>query len=408
MSQTPLTEIELKIIDPVLYNCRFKEILCEPPFAILKGVYQDDQGRFFDSDKRLLQIEGSKVSGTWEYHIDKPHPYWLIPDKSPGGLVPAKAIFPELNYSFEIEGVHWYNCDGKSFALGLYVDEHGNLFAKKPQSRDSSEQEFVPVKIPYQSTESVPGRFVASAELRFPINTDPETPRGSCIEAPDAEEEAERPNPPVQYSLEEHWVNPNIQDVEIIVRDANVDIQNSDDDSFGYGIVAFKTHSVSSAEHQETGKTCQFRFDDPAKEIHIFVPSKPLERMKVYVTKGNTSVDCYVNEITVSSSKGNVSLNTSSSKIDITTQSGNIEAIAPADNINIASQSGSVNLELTPEQDGTMNISTMEGDVNIKLHNARASIACAVMNGGSSICSRYGEYTMRGGISVMSGNVRVN
>ena len=407
MSQTPLTEIELKIIDPVLFNCRFKEILCEPPFAILKGVYQDDQGRFFDSDKRLLQIEGSKVSGTWEYHIDKPHPYWLIPDRSPEGLVPVKAIFPELNYSFEIEGVHWYNCDGKSFALGLYVDEHGNLFTKKPQSQSSSEQEFVPVKIPYQSTEPVPGTIVASAELRFPINTDPETPREACKKAPDSEE-AKRPNPPVQYSLEEHWVNPNIQDVEIIVRDANVDIQNSDDGSFGYGIVAFKTHSVSSAEHQETGKTCQFRFDDPAKEIHVFVPNKPLERMKVYITKGNASVDCYVDEITVSSSKGNVSLNTSSSKISITTQSGNIEAVAPADNINIASQSGSVNLELTPEQDGTMNISTMEGDVNIKLHNARASIACAVMNGGSSICSGYGEYTMRGGISVMSGNVRVN
>ena len=130
--------------------------------------------------------------------------------------------------------------------------------------------------------------------------------------------------------------------------------------------------------------------------------------MKVYVTKGNTSVDCYVDKITVSSSKGNVFLNTSSSKIGITTQSGNIEVIAPADNVNIASQSGSVNLELTPEQDGTMNISTMKGDVNVKLHNARASIACAVMNGGSSICSGYGEYTMRGGISVMSGNVRVN
>ncbi|MDD6802476.1 MAG: DUF4097 family beta strand repeat-containing protein [Mollicutes bacterium] len=408
MSQTPLTEIELKIIDPVLYNCRFKEILCEPPFAVLKGVYQDDQGRFFDSDKRLLQIEGNKVSGTWEYHIDKPHPYWLIPDRSPGGFVPAKAIFPELNYSFAIEGVHWYNCDGKSFALGLYVDEYGNLFAKKPQGQDSSGQEFVPVKIPYSSTKPVPGTIVASAELRFPVSDNPKTPRESCKEAPDAEEEAERPNPPVQYSLEEHWVNPNIQDVEIIVRDANVDIQNSDDGSLGYGIVAFKTHSVSSAEHQETGKTCQFRFDDPAKEIHVFVPSKHLKRMKVYVTKGNTSVDCYVNEITVSSSKGNVSLNTSSSKISITTQSGNIEAVAPADNINIASQSGSVNLELTPEQDGTMNISTMEGDVNIKLHNARASIACAVMNGGSSICSGYGEYTMRGGISVMSGNVRVN
>lgn len=407
MSQTPLTEIELKIINSVLFNCRFKEILCEPPFAVLKGVYQDDQGRFFDSDKRLLQIEGSKVSGTWEYHIDKPYPYWLIPEKSPGGLVPVKAIFPELNYSFEIEGVHWYNCDGKSFALGLYVDEHGNLFTKKPQSRDSSEQEFVPVKIPYQSTEPVPGTIVASAELRFPTSLNPEAPRESCKEAPDPEE-AKRSNPPVQYSLEEHWVNPNIQDVEIIVRDANIDIQNSDDGSFGYGIVAFKTHSVSSAEHQETGKTCQFRFDDPAKEIHVFVPSKPLERMKVYITKGNTSVDCYVDKITVSSSKGNVSLNTSSSKIDITTQSGNIEAIAPANNINITSQSGSVNLELAPEQDGTINISTMKGDVNIKLYNARASIACAVMNGGSSICSGYGEYTMRGGISVMSGNVRVN
>lgn len=407
MSQAPLTEIELKIIDPVLYNCRFKEILCEPPFAILKGVYQDDQGRFFDSDKRLLQIEGSKVSGTWEYHIDKPHPYWLIPDRSPGGLVPAKAIFPEVNYSFVVEGVYWYNCDGKSFALGLYVDERGNLFAKKPQSQGSSEQEFVPVKIPYQSTEPVPGTIVASAELRFPINTDPETPREACKKAPDSEE-AKRPHPPVQYNLEEHWLNPNIQDVEIIVRDANVDIQNSDDGSFGYGIVSFKTSSASSAQHQEIGKTCQFRFDDPAKEIHVFVPSKPLKRMKVYVTKGNTSVDCYVNEITVSSSKGSVFLNTSSSKIGITTQSGNIEVIAPADNVNIASQSGSVNLELTPEQNGVMNISTMKGDVNIKLHNARASIACAVMNGGSSICSGYGEYTMRGGISVMSGNVRVN
>lgn len=407
MSQTPLTEIELKIIDPVLYNCRFKEILCEPPFAILKGVYQDDQGRFFDSDKRLLQIEGSKVSGTWEYHIDKPHPYWLIPEKSPGGLVPAKAIFLEFNYSFAIEGVHWYNCGGKSFALGLYVDEHGNLFVKKPQGQGSSEQEFVPVKIPYPSTKPVPGTIVASAELCFPVSDNSETPRESYKEAPDSEE-VKRPHPLVQYSLEEHWVNPNIQDVEIIVRDANVDIQNSDDGSFGYGIVAFKTHSVSSAQHQETGKTCQFRFDDPAKEIHIFVPSKPLKRMKVYVTKGNTSVDCYVDKITISSSKGNVFLNTSSSIVGITTQSGNIEAIAPADNINIASQSGSVNLELTPEQDGTMNISTMKGDVNVKLHNARASIACAVMNGGSSICSGYGEYTMRGGISVMSGNVRVD
>lgn len=407
MSQTPLTEIELKIIDPVLYNCRFKEILCEPPFAILKGVYQDDQGRFFDSDKRLIQIEGSKFSGTWEYHIDKPHPYWLIPEKSPGGLVPAKAIFPELNYSFVVEGVYWYNCDGKSFALGLYVDERGNLFVKKPQSQGSSEQEFVPVKIPYQSTEFVPGTIVASAELRFPVSDNSETPRESYKETPDPEE-AKRPNPPVQYSLEEHWVNPNIQDVEIMVRDANVDIQNSDDGSFGYGIVSFKTSSVSSAQHQETGKTCKFRFDDSAKEIHVFVPSKPLERMKVYITKGNTSVDCYVDEITVSSSKGNVFLNTSSSIVGITTQSGNIEAIAPADNINIASQSGSVNLELTPEQDGTMNISTMKGDVNIKLHNARASIACAVMNGSSSICSGYGKYTMRGGISVMSGNVRVN
>lgn len=407
MSQTPLTEIELKIIDPILYNCRFKEILREPPFAVLKGVYQDDQGRFFDSDKRQIQIEGSKVSGTWEYHIDKPHPYWLIPEKSSGGLVPAKAIFPELNYSFAIEGVHWYNCDGKSFALGLYVDEYGNLFAKKPQKQDSSEQEFVPIKIPYQSTKPVPGRFVASAELRFPINTNPETPREPYKEPLDPEE-VKRPHPPVQYNLEEHWVNPNIQDVEIIVRDANIDIQNSKDDSFGYGIVSSKTHSTSSAEYQEIGKTCKFRFDNPAKEIHIFVPSKPLNRMKVYVTKGNTSVDCYVNEITVSSSKGNVSLNTSSSKIGITTQSGNIEVIAPADNINIGSQSGNVNLELTPEQDGTMNISTMKGDVNIKLHNARASIACAVMNGGSSICSGYGEYTMRGGISVMSGNVRVN
>ena len=406
MSQTPLTEIELKIIDPVLYNCRFKEILCEPPFAILKGVYQDDQGRFFDSDKRLLQIEGSKVSGTWEYHIDKPHPYWLIPEKSLGGLVPAKAIFPELNYSFVVEGVHWYNCDGKSFALGLYVDERGNLFAKKPQGQDSSGQEFVPVKIPYQSTESVLGTIVASAELRFPTSLNPEAPRESCKEVPDPEE-AECPHPPVQYSLEEHWVNPNIQDVEVMVRDANVDIKNSDDGSFGYGIVSFKMHSTSSAQYQETGKACQFRFDDPAKEIHVFVPSKPLERMKVYVTKGNTSVDCYVDKITVSSSKGNVSLNTSSSIVGITTQSGNIEAIAPADNINIASQSGSVNLELTPEQDGTMNISTMKGDVNVKLHNARASIACAVMNGSSSICSGYGEYTMRGGISVMSGNVNV-
>lgn len=408
MSQTPLTEIELKIIDPVLFNCRFKEILWEPPFAVLKGVYQDDQGRFFDSDKRLLQIEGSKVSGTREYHIDKPHPYWLIPEKSPGGLVPAKAIFPELNYSFVVEGVHWYNCDGKSFALGLYVDEHGNLFVKKPQKQGTSEQEFVPVKIPYQSTEPVPGTIVASAELCFPTSLSSETPRESCKEVPDPEEEVKCPNPPLSYDFEEHWVNQNIQDVEIIVRDANVDIQNSDDGSFGYGIVAFKTHSVSSAQHQETGKTCQFRFDEPAKEIYVFVPIKPLNRMKVYVTKGNTSVDCYVNEITVSSSKGNVSLNTSSSKIGITTQSGNIEAIAPADNINIASQSGSVNLELTPEQDGTMNISTMKGDVNIKLHNARASIACAVMNGGSSICSGYGNYTMRGGISVMNGNVRVN
>lgn len=407
MSQTPLTEIELKIIDPVLYNCRFKEILCEPPFAILKGVYQDDQGRFFDSDKRLLQIEGNKVSGTWEYHIDKPHPYWLIPDRSPGGLVPAKAIFPEVDYSFEIEGVHWYNCDGKSFALGLYVDERGNLFVKKPQSQGSSEQEFVPVKIPYQTTEPVPGTIVASAELRFPINANLETPREPCKEPP-GPKEVKRPHLPVQYSLEEHWVNPNIQDVEIIVRDANVDIQNSDDGSFGYGIVSFKTSSVSSAQYQEIGKTCKFRFDDPAKEIHVFVPSKPLERMKVYVTKGNTSVDCYVNEITVSSSKGNVFLDTSSSKIGITTQSGNIEVIAPADNINIASQSGSVNLELTPEQDGTMNISTMKGDVNVKLHNARVSIACAVMNGGSSICSGYGEYTMRGGISVMNGNVQVD
>lgn len=398
-------EIELKIIDPVLFNCRFKEILCEPPFAVLKGVYQDSQGRFYDSDKRMIQIEDNKVSGTWEYHIDKPHPYWLIPEKSPRGLVPAKAIFPELNYSFEIEGVYWYNCDGKSFALGLYVDEDGNLFAKKPQNQGSSEQKFVSVKIPYSSTEPVPERFVASAELRFPTSTNPETPREPCVLDP---EEVKRPHPPVQYNLEEHWVNPNIQDVEIVVRDANVDIQNSDDGSFGYGIVSSKTHSVSSAEYQEMGKTCKFRFDNPAKEIHILVPNKPLERMKVYVTKGNTSVDCYVNEITVSSSKGNVSLNTSSSIVGITTQSGNIEVIAPADNINIGSQSGSVNLELTPEQDGTMNISAMKGNVNIKLHNARASIACAVMNGGSSICSGYGEYTMRGGVSVMSGNVRVN
>ena len=287
------------------------------------------------------------------------------------------------------------------------MDERGNLFTKKPQGQDSSGQEFVPVKIPYSSTKPVPGTIVASAELRFPVSDNPKTPRESCKEAPDAEEEAERPNPPVQYSLEEHWVNPNIQDVEIIVRDANVDIQNSDDGSFGYGIVSFKTSSVSSAQHQEAGKTCQFRFDDPAKEIHVFVPNKPLNRMKVYVTRGNTSVDCYVDKITVSSSKGNVSLNTSSSIVGITTQSGNNEAIAPADNINIASQSGSVNLELTPEQDGTMNISTMKGDVNVKLHNARASIACAVMNGSSSICSGYGEYTMRGGISVMSGNVNV-
>lgn len=407
MSQAPLTEIELKIIDPVLFNCRFREILCEPPFAVLKGVYQDDQGRFYDSDKRMIQIENNKVSGTWEYHIDKPHPYWLIPDRSQGGLVPAKAIFPELNYSFAIEGVYWHNCGDKSFALGLYVDERGNLFAKKPQGQGSSKQEFVPVKIPYPCIESVPGTIVASAELRFPINANLEAPRESCKEVP-GPEEVKRPHPPVQYNLEEHWVNPDIQDVEIVVRDANVDIQNSDDGSFGYEIVAFKTHSVSSAQHQETGKTCQFRFDEPAKEIHVFVPSKSLNRMKVYVTKGNTSVDCYVNEITVSSSKGNVSLNTSSSKISITTQSGNIEAIAPADDVNITSQSGSVNLELTPEQDGVMNISTMNGDVGIKLHNAEASIACAVMNGSSSICSGCGEYTMRGGISVMSGNVRVN
>lgn len=408
MSQTPLTEIELKIIDPVLLNCRFKEILCEPPFAILKGVYQDDQGRFFDSDKRLLQIEGSKVSGTWEYHVDKRHPYWLIPDKSPGGLVPAKAIFPEFNYSFVVEGVHWYNCDGKSFALGLYVDEHGNLFVKKPQSQGSSEQELVPVKIPYQSTESVPGMIVASAELCFPINTNPETPRESCKEVPDPEEEMECSESPLSYDFEEHWVNPDIQDVEIVVKNANVDIQNSDDGSFGYGIIGSKTHPMNPIQYQATVNSCHLRFDEPVKEIHVFVPSKPLNRMKIYVTKGNTSVDCYVNEITVSSSKGNVSLNTSSSIVGITTQSGNIEVIAPADNINIGSQSGSVNLELTPEQDGTMNISTMKGDVNIKLHNARASIACAVMNGGSSICSGHGECTMRGGISVMSGNVRVN